>query len=99
MIDLKICGLIHSYAKLKMDPKLNNLVDLVLVVGSDNSTGLVKRIVPKRKVQHSDTNGNYTCEGEDSSDDDDLMLELTDPNTFFDPKVSKHVPTAILMYS
>ena len=94
-----------------MDPKINNLVDLVLVVGSDKSTGLVKKSRPKhsatrlsRNSAHFDSeqlNGKHQQNGDSSSDlqhirngvdinddEDDLILELTDPNVFFEPKVS-----------
>ena len=95
-----------------MDPKINNLVDLVLVVGSDRSTGLVKKKSrPKhsasrlsRNSAHFDSeqlNGKHQQNGDSSSDlqhddtngvdvnddEDDLILELTDPNVFFEPKV------------
>ena len=94
-----------------MDPKINNLVDLVLVVGSDKSTGLVKKSRPKhsasrlsRNSAHFDSeqlNGKHQQNGDSSSDlqhirngvdinddEDDLILELTDPNVLFEPKVS-----------
>ena len=60
--------------------KLNNLVDLVLVVGSDSSSGL--ELHPNSKT-HPRFKKKGDCDEEEEQDDEDddgnISLQLTDP--------------------
>ena len=70
------------------DLKLNNLVDLVLVVGSDSSSGL--ELHPNSKT-HPRFKKKGDCDEEEEQDDEDddgnISLQLTDPEASYKTQV------------
>lgn len=96
-------------------PKLN-LVDAVLVVGADSSTGLELHPHSERKQRHLNSREENTSERsasvqipprvhwdtdtpqqlDESFDENDLLLELTDPEAEYRAQVKQRVLTILL---
>lgn len=67
--------------------KLNCLVDLVLVVGSDSSSGLELHANSKTHPRHKH-NGTNGQDSRESSGNEDIILELIDPQANYHSQVS-----------